>query len=727
MKNKALGISLCLFSLCLCGSLSFAAEKRPMTVDDLFRFQRVYEPQISPDGSQVVYVVGTILDPAKNKSKADLWIAAADGKTPPRQFTTTDKKDSHPRWSPDGKRVLFESTRSGGEPQLWIIDLNGGEARQLTRTSTGAGNAIWSLDGSHIAFVSAVSPEFSDKPFAESDKLNKERLDAAESSPVKARATNHLFWRHWDSYVEGKRQHLLVMNADGSDIRDVTPGDRDAFPTSDTFASGDNYTFSPDGKFLVFTAVPAKDEAWSTNYDLCRVSIDNKSKDWECLTKDNPAADGSPAFSPDGTKLAYRAQKKAAYEADKWNIQVADCDPTGKIIGAVTNVTAAKGLSVDEFRWSGSGLLFTADDRGSKSVVRVNTDGTFDESFYMISFSRRGAMVATGGPGERAGQVSTITVSRDGFVATYLNATMDSPAEVGMVRFEAQGAAIGVATSRNISSANDKLIGRLDLQRPESVDVPIDGGKMQMWLLKPPSFDPSKKWPVAFLVHGGPQGAWSDAWSYRWNPELWAAQGYVVALPNPRGSTGFGQKFVEEITGDWGGKCYDDLMRGADYVAALPYVDKNRMFAAGASFGGYMMNWFAVNTGRFKTLVSHDGVYDFDSMYGTTDEVWFDEYEHGGPPWGKNRESYEKFSPHRFAANLGKLKTPMLVIQNDLDFRCPIGQGIELLTALQRQGVPSRFLNFPDEGHWVLKPANSKRWHQEVFGWVTKYCPPGGR
>jgi dipeptidyl aminopeptidase/acylaminoacyl peptidase len=714
MKNNPFWISLCAFSLCslcLCGSFSSAAEKRPMVIDDLYRFQRVADPQISPDGTQVVYVVGTITDPAKNKSQSNLWLAATDGKTPPRQLTTTDKKDNHPRWSPDGKRIVFESNRSGGEPQLWTIDVGGGEAKQLTHISTGAGNAIWSRDGSMIAFVSGVFPEFSDKPFAESNKLNKERLEAEESSPVKARSTNHLFWRHWDSYVEGKRQHLFVMKADGTEIRDVTPGDRDAFPTSDTFSSGDNFTFSPDGKFLVFTAVPAKDEAWSTNYDLCRVSIDNTSKDWECLTKDNPAADTSPAFSPDGKKLAYRAQKKAGYEADKWQIMVVPVTASGAFDGrpqsASANLAGQPDIAVDDFVWAdNTSVIFAADDQANKRLFLIWPG---DPGHSIVSTSMTGA-------------VTGLSVSHPGKKIALAIARLDRPAEVHVTDNELRS-----SVGTEISHANDAMLAQLDRSRPESVEVPIEGGKMQMWILKPPGFDANKKWPVAFLVHGGPQGAWEDGWSYRWCPELWAAQGYVVALPNPRGSTGFGQKFVEEISGDWGGKCFDDLMKGADYVAALPYVDKDRMIAAGASFGGYMMNWFAVNTGRFKALVSHDGVYNFDSMYGTTDEVWFDEFEHGGPPWGGNRASYEKHSPHRLAANLGKYKTPMLVIQNDLDFRCPIGQGIELFTALQRQGVPSRFLNFPDEGHWVLKPANGKRWHQEVFGWITKYCPPGGK
>jgi dipeptidyl aminopeptidase/acylaminoacyl peptidase len=246
-----------------------------------------------------------------------------------------------------------------------------------------------------------------------------------------------------------------------------------------------------------------------------------------------------------------------------------------------------------------------------------------------------------------------------------------------------------------------------------------------MWILKPPGFDPSKKWPLAYLVHGGPQSAWNDGWSFRWNPQLWAAQGYVVALPNPRGSTGFGQKYVDEISGDWGGKCYEDLMKGIEYLEQQPYIDKDRMAAAGASFGGYMMNWFQGKTTKFKTLITHCSVYNNESMYATTDELWFDEWDHGhGKPLWENREAFRKHSPHLLAKNF---KTPMLIIHNDLDFRCPVSEGHQLFTTLQRLGVPSKFINFPDEGHWVLKPANSHYWHTEVFAWLKKWCPPGGR
>lgn len=708
--NRAVYLSLVL----LAGFVTPAwADKRPMAISDLFSFKRVADPQISPDGKLVAYQVGTV-DYAANKTTTNIWLAATDGKTPPRQLTSSNKSDRHPRWSPDGTKILFESTRSG-ESQLWVIDLAGGEARQLTKISTGASSGTWSPDGKSIAFVSSVYPEFSEKPFAESDKLNKEKIEEAEKSPVKAKVFTRLFYRHWDEYVEDKRQHLFVMSADGGEPRDVTPGNRDANPTSTTFSAGDDFTFTPDSKHLVFTAVPDRDEAWSTNYDLCRVSLDNRSTKWETLTKDNSAADSSPRFSPDGKKFAYRAQKRPGYEADRWVVHVVEVNPDG----AWTNSSKAVGtnstgiyadhpvdLSADDVIWEpdGNRIIFPAEDHAGRHHYAID-----------IRTGEAGIAFFT------AGSQSSLTYAKNGNFAN-LQISMGGPAEV-------KARIVQPSTSVSISRANEKLLAELDYAKPENVSVPVEGNvKMQMWILKPPGFDANKKWPVAFLVHGGPQGAWEDGWSYRWNAQIWAAQGYVVVLPNPRGSTGFGQKFVDEISGDWGGKCYRDLVAGLDYVEKLPYVDKDRIGAAGASFGGYMMDWFAVNeiAKRFKCLISHCSVWNFESMWGTTDELWFDEYEHGGLPWDK-AEDYAKYSPHKKAGNLGKYKTPMLLIQNDLDFRCPIGQGHELFSALQRQHVPSRFINFPDEGHWVLKPKNSERWHKEVFGWLTKYCPPGGK
>jgi dipeptidyl aminopeptidase/acylaminoacyl peptidase len=686
-----------------------AEAKRPMVVEDLFRFRRVADPQISPDGKQVIYTL-TSVDLAANKTSTNLWLAAANGMQKPRQLTATGKHDRHPRWSLDGQRILFESDRSG-ENQLWIIDLSGGEARQLTTIASEASNAVWSPDGRWIAFVSAVYPEYSSRPYAESNALNRKRKEEAEKSPVKARVFTKLFFRHWNEWVEDRRQHLFVIPASGGEPKDVTPGDRDAFPTSDTFSSGDNFTFSPDSRFLVFTAVPEKNPAWSTNHDICRVPITGGTENWECLTKENPAADASPQFSPNGKKLAYRAQRRPGFEADRWEILVVDCDPSGAFSSRPRSATDPSGgkdtpkdLSVTEFTWAGQDdLAFTADERGSTPL-------------FQISVSHPGAVATVVGLGAN----SSISASRDGRRFACLLAEMTHPPEVITGDGE-----LSTGLAGNISHANDPLLAELDLPKPESVTLAAAGGTpMQMWILKPPGFDAGRKWPLAFLVHGGPQGAWEDGWSYRWNPELWAAQGYVVALPNPRGSTGFGQKYVNEISGDWGGKCYEDLMAALAYLEKQPWIDPDRMAAAGASFGGYMMNWFEGHTTKFKTLISHCGVYNFDSMYATTDELWFDEWEHGGPPWGGHRESYEKFSPHRFAAHF---QTPMLLIQNDLDFRCPVSEGLQLFTTLQRKGIPSKLINFPDEGHWVLKPANSAYWHREVFAWLKKYSPPGGR
>ncbi|MCE9531579.1 MAG: S9 family peptidase, partial [Planctomycetes bacterium] len=493
------------------------AQKRPMEIQDLFRFQRVAEPRISPDGKLVVYQVTTV-NFDQNKSSTNLWIAATDAKTPPRQLTTTPKSDRHPRWSPDGKQILFESNR-GGSMQLWVIALDGGEARQLTSLSTGASSGIWSPDGSHIAFVSSVFPEFSEKPFKESDALNKKKLEEAEKSPVKAKVFSRLFFRHWDEYVEDKRQHLFVMASpprEGgesspnpktpppygggspgsfSEPRDVTPGDRDTYPNSTTFSVGDDFVFSPSGKYLVFTAAPDRDEAWSTNYDLCRVSINGGKV--ETLTTKNKAADGSPRFSPDGKSIAFRAQKKTGYEADKWDIMTAACDADGAISDELKNLTASVDVSVNMFAWSDAKtIIFTADDDGTAATYRLRMGAAQPERFHFSKFFY--------------GNVLDLSIAVPGKIAeknwTYppmavLVARMDAPAEVYFTEFAPDDNAPHRIV--NLSQANRELLAKLDLPRPESVKVKVEGAEMQMWILKPPGFDPAKKWPVVYLVHGG--------------------------------------------------------------------------------------------------------------------------------------------------------------------------------------------------------------------------------
>jgi len=692
-----------------------AMKKRPLSVDDLFTFQRVDAPSVSADGKGVVYAVTEITDSKNNKSVSRIWIAPTDGLTAARPLTNSSAKDSSPKWSPNGKWILFSSTRSGSS-QLWVISPAGGEAKQLTTIRTDASTAIWSPDGKRIAFVSAVYPEFSQLPPSESDKANKEKIEGIVASPVKARVFNRLFYRHWDSYVEDKRQHLFVIDVtetlngelNAGPPRDVTPGDRDAYPTSTTFSTTQDFCFTPDSSHLIFSAVPAVNESWSTNYDLCRVPVSGGTDDWETLTLNNTAADGLPVFSPDGSKIAFRSQRKPGYEADKWEVMIADCERDGKLIGEAKSLTREIDLSFDELVWRNNQQLFaTAESGGSKPL-------------FMLALNKPNVV-------ERAQSVGTtmnLSISNDGSNLVCNNSRMTAPTEV----FRVQLNELFIRTEVpgiNLSRANETRLAEFDLPQPTSVSVSgADGDPMQMWILTPPGFDKTKKWPLGFLVHGGPQGAWADSWSFRWNPQVWAAQGYVIAAPNPRGSTGFGQKYTDQISGDWGGRCYVDLMAGLEFIEKQSYIDTDRMFSAGASFGGYMMNWFQGKTTKFKTLVTHCGVYNFDSMYTTTEELWFDEYEHGGPPWGPNRESYEKHSPHRLAANF---KTPMLIIHNDLDFRVPVSEGQQLFTALQRQGIKSKFINFPDEGHWVQKAANSRFWHNEIFAWIAQFCPPGTR
>jgi dipeptidyl aminopeptidase/acylaminoacyl peptidase len=673
----------------LVSALSARAQPRPMEIEDLFRLHRVSDPQISPDGRRVAYVVTDVVK-AENRTNADIWVVSAEGGEP-RQLTSSPKHDRHPRWSPDGKWIAFESARDG-DFQIWLLPADGGEARKLTTLSTGAAQAVWSPDGKSIAFVSAVFPEFSDKPFKESDKLNQEKLAARDKSKVKARVFDKLLYRHWDSWVEDLRQHLFVVgiNADGSaagDPRDVTPGENDGVPTASTFSAGDEFAFSPDGRELVFCAppLPIREQAWSTNQDLWSVNLATGER--KQLTT-NPAADGLPRFSPDGKYLAYHAQTVAGFEADRWQLWLLD-----RTSGERRSLTANWDHSVGSFAWSvdGKTIFIEAQEKASEVIWSLPVSG-----------GEPTALVSGGVNGD-------VAASPDGRWLAFSHNLMSQPPEI----FRLQ---LGEASPQPLTHTNADQLAKLTLPMPESVTVTGAGATpVQMWILKPPGFDAAKKYPLVFWVHGGPQGAWMDSWSTRWNPEVWAAQGYVIAMPNPHGSTGFGQKYTDEISRDWGGKPYEDLLACIGYVEKLPYVDATRMAAAGASYGGYMMNWFEGHLDKFRCIVVHDGVYNFSSMYGGTEEVWFADHEIG-QPW--STPDFDKFSPHKYAANF---KTPMLIIHNELDFRVPITEGQQLFTTLQRRGIPSKFLSFPDEGHWVLKPLNSELWHKTIFAWLADY------
>lgn len=661
-----------------------------MELEDLFRLKRVADPQIAPDGKRIAYVVTEVLKD-ENRTNSDVWLAATDGGEP-RKLTSSPKHDRHPRWSPDGKWIAFESLRDGTS-QIWLLPVDGGEAKKLTTLFTGASQPMWAPDGKSLAFVSAVFPEFSDKPFKESDKLNQEKQEAREKSKVKARVIDKLLYRHWDSWVDDLRQHIFVIGVkpDGTaagDPRDVTPGENDAVPTSSTFSAGDDFAFSPDGKEIAFMAppLPVREQAWSTNHDIWTVNLATGER--KNLTAQNRAADGYPRYSPDGKMVAYRAQSRSGFEADKWDLWLLD-----RATGQRRSLTANWGESVDAFAWAPDSqtIFIEAQEKGRNPLWSVSVAGGEVKRLFNDGVNHE------------------ISVSPDGRWLAFTQHRMNRPPEIS--RF-----VLGDSAPQSFTLTNGELLGKLKLATPESVTVPGAGGTpVQMWIMKPPGFEVGKKYPLVFWVHGGPQGAYLDSWSTRWNPQVWAAQGYVIAMPNPRGSTGFGQKFTDEISRDWGGKVFDDLMACLAHLEKQPYIDASRMAAAGASYGGYMMNWFQGHTDKFKTLVTHCGVYDFVSMYGTTEETWFDEWDHG-IPW-ENPE-FEKFSPHRFAKNF---KTPNLVIHNELDFRVPIGQGLSLFTTLQRKGIPSKLLYFPDEGHWVLKPQNSELWHKTIFEWLEGY------
>lgn len=669
---------------------SLSAQTRPMEIEDLFRLKRVGDPQISPDGKQVAYVVTEVLKD-ENRTNGDIWLVSADGAGEPRKLTSSPKHDRHPRWSPDGKWIAFESLRDGTS-QVYLLPVDGGEAKKLTSISSGAGAPVWSPDGKKIAFVSSIFAEFSAKPFAESDKLNREKDDTREKSKVKARVTETLLYRHWDSWVEGKRQHLFVVDVkpDGSagETRDVTPGENDAVPTSSTFDAGDEYAFSPDGKELVFCAppMPIRTQAWSTNHDLWSVNLATGER--KNLTAQNLAADGLPRFSRDGKFLAYRAQTRAGFEADKWDLWLLD-----RASGQRRKLTENWDSSVDSFTWAPDGqtIFIESSEKGLTPLFSVAVSGGAVQRLFA------------------AGTNHEMSVSPDGRWLAFSHQRLNQPPEIARFR-------IGDNAPQPLTRANRELLAQISFGALESVTVPGAGGTpIQMFILKPPGFVSGKKYPLVFWVHGGPQVPYQDSWSTRWNAQVWAAQGYVIALPNPRGSPGFGQKFTDEISHDWGGKVYDDLMACLGYLEKQPYIDSAHMAAAGASYGGYMMNWFQGHTDKFRTLVTHCGVYDFASMYGTTEETWFDEWEHG-IPW--ETTDPDKFSPNRFAKNF---KTPNLIIHNELDFRVPINQGMSLFTTLQRKGVPSKLLIFPDEGHWVLKPQNSELWHKTIFEWLEGY------
>jgi len=575
---------------------------------------------------------------------------------------------------------VFISSRDG-VPQVYVSDAEGHDVKQVTKLSGGVqGPLVVSHDGRKVAFVSDVYPECKD------EECNRHAREAAEKDPVKVRVLTSLPYRHWDEWRTHIRHHIFVADLDGGEIHDATPGDFDSPPHFDEDGS---ITFSPDDRSIVFVSNrEGKDkEMMSTNRDVWQVPITGG--ELKKITT-NSGADQQPAFSPDGKLLAIKSQRRAGFESDRWYLDLYDQATHMK-----RTLFESPDLSVDEFAFSPDGhtIFFTADEKGSVNLYSVPVTGGAPK---LIT---------------KGGTISQIHAGPDFLI--YSKSTFNSPPDLFRISPDGSGA-------KQLTNENASWLNQVATPQHESLTVAgAAGASIQFWLLKPPNFDPGKKYPAVFLIHGGPQGAWEDGWSYRWNPALWAAQGWVVVAPNPRGSTGFGQRFVDDISQDWCGKVMTDLNAVFDMVVKLPYIDAQRTGIAGASYGGYAVDWLIGHTDRFKAAVSHDGVFNLETMSLESEELWFTDWESGGPPnSAAARRHFARCSPHLSAANI---KTPTLVITNEQDFRVPVDQGLQLFTALRRNGVPSEALVFPDEGHWVLGALNSKRWHEAVFGWMKKY------
>lgn len=660
-----------------------AQAKRPLTFEDMMSLKRIDEPVVSPNGRWVAFAAQDVNLEANTRTR-HIWVVPVTGGEA-RKITNDPAGEERPRWSPDGKQFLYISGKEGGS-QVWIADFDPASgtvtaSRKLTSISTGAEGALWSPDGANILFVSSVYPDCPD------DACNRQRDEAKSKSKVKASIFNKLLFRHWSTYTQFKRSHLFVVPVAGGVARDITPGDHDVPPFN--LGGQDLYTFSNDGKEVAFTSNIDEVEATSTNNEIFVVPVAGGSAK---KISTSAGADGAPFYSPDGKYIAWRMQVRAGYESDRWRLVVYE-----RGSGKINSLTESFDRWVDSFVWAPDSrrLYFSGEDKGEAPIFTVGVDG--------------GAVSEV-----VRGHNGALAITPDGVTLMFSRDSARAPAEI--YAFDLKGAA---KTARPLTKLNDAVLSQILMSDLESFwFTGAERARVHGFLVKPPNFNPAQKYPVKFLIHGGPQGAWGDAWSYRWNPQLFAASGYIVVMINPRGSTGYGQKFIDEINRDWGGKVYVDLMTGLDYVErTYSYIDKNRECALGASYGGYMVNWILGHTNRFKCLVSHDGIFNTESMWGTTEELWFPNWEFGGTPWTA-RATYRKLSPHEFAANF---KTPTLVVHGQLDYRVDVSEGFQLFTTLQALKVPSRMLYFPDEGHWVLKPQNSQLWYKTVNEWVDSY------
>jgi dipeptidyl aminopeptidase/acylaminoacyl peptidase len=745
---------LCAVLCTLACVVSAAAQtKRPFTFEDMMKLKRVAEPVVSPDGKWVLFAAVDV-DLAANTKTPHVWAVPAAGGQEKEIIAGQDAE--RPRWAPDSKRFAFISTKEGGS-QVWIADFDGAAGtvtgvHKLTSIATEADGELWSPDGKNILFVSNVYPECDGLP-ADEQACNAKKLEEREKSPVKALIFTHLLYRHWNAYKEGKRSHIFVTEVppQGAPIghlaalaRDLTPGDYDA----PVFSLGgqDDYAFSPDSQEICYASNHDPVPAISTNNDLFTVPVNFPADATPAqvlaatknITVENKASDSTPLYSPDGKYIAYRAQQRPGYESDRFRLMLRD-----RRSGYTRPLTDKLDQWVGSFAWStdSTKIYFTAEDKGESPVYKVEAvtrmvEGEQGEEIHISRAAKSTKPLARGYNDDLVttpdGKYLLLTRMSVRFPVEIVRVTLAQPPGAGATVFPSQEVCTDAAGKMKIGGCqpapgpelqlthlNDSVLSRIAMSPLEPFwFTGAHTDRVQGFLVRPPNFKAGRKYPVKFLIHGGPQGSWGDDWSYRWNPELFAANGYVVVMINFHGSTGYGQKFIDAINGNWGGAPFEDLMKGLDYAEAhYGFIDKGRECALGASYGGYMANWILGHTNRFKCIVSHDGMFNAESAWGTTEELWFNEWEFKGTPY-TNREMNRKWSPHEFAANF---KTPTLVIHGQKDYRLDVSQGFDLFTTLQRLGVPSKMLYFPDEGHWVLKPQNSQLWYKTVNAWVDQW------
>ncbi len=657
-----------------------SSPTHPFSIHDMLTMDRVSDPQVSPDGRSVVCVMRRT-DLEANRGRTDLWLSSTDG-TSLRQLTTHPDSDSNPRWGPDSRTVWFVSSRSGTS-QVWRIRIDGGEAQQVTDEPLDVANLIVSPDGKSIAFTMEVFPD------GKTPAETKKRLDEIEQRKATGRIYERVFVRHWDTWADGRRSHLFVKPVSEGDAVDVMLG-MDADTPSKPFGGPEEFTFTPDGKGVVFSTKDAgRDEAWSTDFDLYWAPADGSAPP-KCLTEANEAWDTQPVFSPDGKTLAYLAMTRPGYESDQFRIVLMGWPngPKRILAKAWDRSPSSIGFSAD-----GKNLYATAANLGQHSLFCID--------------------VATG---------NVRTVVRDGTVHGFATAGRRTVYGLSHIGSPVELYSVGPNGSdvKKLTDINaDKVAAARMGEYEQFTFAGWNDETVYAYVLKPADFESDKRYPLAFLIHGGPQGSFGNVFHYRWNPQAYAGAGYAVVMVDFHGSTGYGQAFCDSIRGDWGGKPLVDLQRGlAVALARYPWMDGQRVGALGASFGGYMINWIAGNwPDRFRCLVNHDGNIDERMAYFDTEELWFPEWDHLGTPWS-NPEGYEEHNPVRFVQNW---KTPMLVIHGAQDFRVADTQGLGTFNALQRRGVPSKLLYFPDENHWVLKPHNSIQWHETVISWLDQW------